>query len=129
MESNMNKTTKNHHLVMTKEQRAEYRAKTAETVRLKQEWAKANLRDDYADKLHWSSLASKYKITLPRWYEPATELKHIRKAMRKVGIEYKVYNDSLGFQYKEIGESNSDMPAYASVGLFLEWVDEYVKDK
>jgi len=66
---------------------------------------------------------------MPRWYEPATELKHIRKAMRKVGVEYKVYNDSLGFQYKEIGELNPDMPAYASVGLFLEWADEYVEDK
>lgn len=121
----MNTTTKNH-LVMTKEQRDEYRAKAAETVRLKQEWAKANLRDDYADKPHWSSLASKYKITMPRWYEPATELKHIRKAMRKVGVEYKTYNESLGFQYKEVGELNPDMPAYASVGLFLEWVDENI---
>jgi hypothetical protein len=49
--------------------------------------------------------------------------------MRKVGVEYKTYNESLGFQYKEIGELNPNMPAYASVGLFLEWWDEYVEDK
>lgn len=108
---------------MTAEERVNYRAKALETVRLKSLWAEEHLRQEYKDESHWRELASKYKVSMPRWYEPASETKYVVRAFRKVGLNVTDYSEAIGTALKDLAELNPDMPAWAMVGLALEYID------
>ena len=111
-------------LSQTPEERENNRLKGVQAKADKISWAKENLRDDYLDKPLWKELASKAGIRLPPYYAPATEIKYIKRFIKCVGKTPQDYNELLGFDYREIGELNPDMPAYAAVGLFLECAEE-----
>lgn len=108
---------------ITEEQRKEFRDKAAETLRLKSLWAEENLKQDYADESYWRELASKYKVTMPRWYISAQETKYVSRLFRTVGVPLQGYLDSTNTGLKEFAELNLNMPAWASVGLALEYIE------
>jgi hypothetical protein len=73
---------------------------------------------DYMDSNHWQELASKHKIRMPVYNEPATA-KGIRKYMRKVGID----NDTWKDHYTSVEyfvNNNPKWTLYGAVGLMLE---------
>lgn len=105
----------------TPEQRLEFQ-EAARIKRLEQiAYAEANLRRTFADEGHWRDLASKHGIRLPAWYIPGTDLKHIRRACRKLGIGSQGMRDCTGFSRAEdFAAANPAWPAFALVGLLLE---------
>jgi hypothetical protein len=88
------------------------------------------LRNDYADKSHWQTLAQRYGIRLPSWYTPGIEPKHVKRVFRKLNLDVALYVEAMGCgSLREMLQLNPSMPAYASVGLSLEWIDEHYPDK
>lgn len=108
---------------ITAEEREAFRQKAAETLRLKSLWAEENLKQDYADETYWRELASKYKVVMPRWYEPASETKYITRVFRATGIALQDYTEAINTGLKEFAELNPNMPAWVSVGLALEFIE------
>jgi hypothetical protein len=107
---------------MTEEQR--------EAVRLKrvadQEWAKQNIVLDRPDEPYWKAMASEKGIRMPQWHILGTEVKYIKRACKKLGIDVKEYTESTGFKtLKEFAETNHKFNAVAMVGLVI----EYAADK
>lgn len=103
---------------MSQEQREEVRLKRIAD----QEWAKENLKTDWADENYWRETASKYGLRLPGWWIPAREVKYIRRACKKVGVEVSDFIDSTGFNnLNQLAEANSGSTALSMVGLVLEF--------
>lgn len=107
------------HLVpMTEEQREQAKQKRV----VSQEYAKANLKTDYADESYWREIASKYKLTMPHWYIPASATKYIRRACKKTGVDMDKFIESTGFSnLNQLVNANSTWNAVAMVGLVLEF--------
>lgn len=107
------------HLVpMTDEQRKQAKQKRTDA----QEYAKANLKTDYADEPYWREIASKYKLTMPHWYIPASATKYIRRACKKTGVDIDNFIESTGFtNLNQLVNANSTWTAVAMVGLVLEF--------
>lgn len=86
-------------------------------------YAELNLRCSFADEHHWRELASKHGLILPRWYHPGTDLRHLRRAMRKLGVSPQDMRDYTGFSsVAAFANANHTWPAFALVGLLLEHV-------
>lgn len=108
---------------ITKEQREMYLEQARETKRLAEEYARANLRNDFPDINHWRRLASHYGIRLPLWYDRST--KAIRRALTKLGFTGEWVPEVTGFSsLKELMDANPSWPSYAFVGLVLESAHE-----
>lgn len=109
------------HLVpMTEEQREQIKQKRIAD----QEYAKANLKLDYADSGYWSEIASKYKLTMPHWYIPASATKYIRRACKKTGVDMDKFIESTGFSnLNQFVNANPTWTAVATVGLVLEFAE------
>ena len=111
---------------MTPEQRAENIEKARLAQAEKAAFNKANehlYKLEYMDSNYWAELASKYKIRMPTYNEPATA-KGIRKYMRKTGIS----NDVFKEHYTSVEyfiENNPRWTLAALTGLLLEIRDEY----
>lgn len=107
------------HLVpMTDEQRQAVKNKRISS----QEYAKVNLKTEYIDENYWRDTASKYGLRLPGWWIPSSEVKYIRRACKKVGIEVSDFIDSTGFSnLNQLAESNPTFTALSMVGLVLEF--------
>lgn len=111
-------------LNITPEQRLEYAAK-ASVAREKKKIDCANVRTEYADTNHWRELASKYGVRLPTAYFPASEIKYVKKAAKKVGLDVKEFVEFTGCKnLKEFASLNPNWSALAMVGLYLEFADE-----
>jgi hypothetical protein len=103
---------------MTEEQR--------EAIKLKrvadQEYARHHLKTEYMDHSYWADTASKYGIRLPGWWIPSSEVKYIRRACKKLGIEVSDFLSSTGFSnLNQLVENNSRFTALSMVGLVLEF--------
>ena len=72
---------------MTEEQRQQVKEKR-EAAQL---WANENLRDDFADETFWRSLSSEKGIRMPQRHVPGTEIKHLKRACKKLNIEVSVF--------------------------------------
>ena len=107
---------------MSDEQREEIRLKRISD----QEWAKENLILNHADENYWRTTASEKGLRLPQWHIAGTEIKYIKRACKKLGVDVKEYTESTGFKtLKEFAETNYKFNAVAQVGLVLEyWVDK-----
>lgn len=97
-----------------------------EVVRLKrltdQEYAKDNLILDRPDEPYWKAEASARGIRMPQWHILGTEVKYVKRACKKLGIDVKEYVESTGFKtLKEFAESNPKFNAVAMVGLAIEY--------
>ena len=90
--------------------------------------ANAHLIQDFSDENHWKSLASKYGVRLPRYYIANSETKYLKRLFKKVEIDIQEYLDACGVStLKQLVKLNPDYPAYAEIGLALEYVDEIKK--
>lgn len=108
---------------MTPEQREENRQKGVEVRKAKVELAKA-FKQEYADEDHWRMLASKYGVRLPQKHIHNSEVKYIKRACKKLGVDTKQYLDHCGANtLVGLVEMNTDYLAYAEVGLVLEYYD------
>lgn len=97
-----------------------------EAVRLKriadQEYAKEHLQLDRPDEAYWKSEASARGIRMPQWHILGTEVKYIKRACKKLGVDVKEYTESTGFKtLKEFAETNHKFNAVAMVGLAIEY--------
>ena len=97
-----------------------------EAVRIKrlvdQEWAKNNLKDDFADEPVWRALGSEYGVRFPQRHVPATELKYLKRTCKKLTLEISTFLESTGFTtLKQLVSANKTYPSWAFVGLILEF--------
>lgn len=87
--------------------------------------ANTHLKQDFSDLPHWKELASKYGFRLPSYYQPSTETKYLRRLFKKLNVDINEYIEACGVKgIKSLVNMNSSWPAYAEVGLALEWIDE-----
>lgn len=102
---------------------AKMMAKRSLEVRLeKQRWAQENLRQNFMDEPTWRELAKEYGMRLPAWYFPASETKLIKRALKNIGMNMEQFTRLLGFSsYQQFCNRNPDYPAYAVIGLLLEF--------
>jgi hypothetical protein len=106
---------------ITPEQRAQMQEK-ARIARDKKKEAGKNLRQDFSDEKFWRQTASDLGFRLPMSYVPASETKHLKRAMKKLGVDPKEWLEAEGFsRLTTFGNENPDWPAWAHVGLLLEW--------
>ena len=97
-----------------------------EAVRIKriddQEYAKENLILNRPDEAYWKSEASARGIRMPQWHILGNEVKYVKRACKKLGIDVKEYLESTGFKtLKEFAETNHKFNAVAMVGLVIEY--------
>lgn len=88
----------------------------------------AHLKNDFSDLPHWKELASKYGVRLPSYYQPSTETKYLRRLFKKVEMDIQEYLEACGVStLKQLVKLNPNYPAYAELGLALEYIDETKK--
>lgn len=88
-------------------------------------WAKENLRDDFADESFWRSLGSDKGIRMPQRHVPGSEIKHLKRACKKLNIEVSDFLESTGFaNLKQLVAVNKTWPSWALVGLILEYEND-----
>ena len=97
-----------------------------EEVRLKrvadQEYAKEYLILDRPDESYWKAEASTRGIRMPQWHILGSEIKYVKRACKKLGVDVKEYVESTGFKtLKEFAEANPKFNAVAMVGLAIEY--------
>lgn len=106
----------------------EQRKANLERARIaRQEKAEAGklLFHDFCDLPHWQKLAKKYGVRLPNSYIPNSDVKHLKKVIKKLGVDYKDYLEACGYSnFSQFHKDNPTWPLYAEVGLFLEHFDE-----
>lgn len=102
--------------VMTPEMAAQARAaREAKAAAFK---AKQHLLiPKFLDERHWKRLASHFGIRMPASYLPCSELKHARRAIRRLGFDYVEWFEERLTVFPKL---NPDWPAYAHIGLILE---------
>ena len=109
---------------ITPEQRAENLEK-ARRAREEKKKAGEHLKQDWMDEQHFRALASKYGVRLPLAYIPATEVKYIKRIMKKLEIDPKMWLEAEGYRtLGDFGKNNPTTPAWVHCGLLLEWWDE-----
>ena len=110
-------------LNQTPEQRADALAK----AKAARELLKANAhlyKQDFVDLPYWRTLATKHKITMPTYYQPA-DAKQGRKCLKKLGKGSEWLSENMGLiNAGKFFEMNPTWPAYAFMGLCLEQVEE-----
>ena len=90
--------------------------------------ANAHLIQTFSDENHWKSLASKYGVRLPRYYICNSETKYLKRLFKKVEIDIQEYLDACGVStVKQLVKLNPNYPAYAEIGIALEYIDEVKK--
>lgn len=106
---------------MTEEQREEIKQKRIEA----QEYAKANLKLDYADEKFWKDKGSELGIRFPGWWIKGSEVKYIRRACKKLGVDVNSFVESTGFSnLNQLVKVNSTWSAVGMVGLCIEFAIE-----
>ncbi len=91
-----------------------------------QEYARNNLKINYADQPHWVSLASKYNSKLPLWWKPASDVKYLRRIAKKANFDLNTFVESTGCStIKEWVNLNSNYTALGVAGSLLEFIEEY----
>lgn len=106
---------------MTEEQRAQAK----ETRQAKKILAEQTLKLEYADENHWASLASKYSVRLPVYYQPSSEIKYVRRIAKKLNIDINEFLSSTGYSnVKSLVLANPTWTARAICGVLLEFYDD-----
>lgn len=115
--------SKEHLVRMTDEQRQQAKEKRISD----QEYARQNYKTEYADEKYWRDAASKYNLRLPGWWLAGKEVKYMRRACKKVGVEISDFIDSTGFiNLNQLVANNPRFTALALVGLVLEYKESEI---
>lgn len=106
----------------TAEERAAALVKAKASQEAARKWADENLRQDFADANHWRELASAHGLRLPPRYIPGSSTKHLKRALKKLGVEVATYCRACGVSsLGALATMNPDWPAWAQVGMILEF--------
>lgn len=107
------------HLVpITEEQRELARLKRLED----QQYARDNLKTVYADEGFWRGKSSEWNMRMPNWWSKGSEIKYIRRACKKLGIDVKEFTESTGFSnLQQLAKNNPTYTAFGLVGLVVEY--------
>lgn len=109
---------------LTKEDRDEIRKK-GHASREAKKLAGESLRQDYADKIYHKDLGSMYGVRLPVSYLPNTDVKYLKRVIKKLGVDPKEYLEACGAKtFQGLAAMNENMTAHEEVGLFLEYYHE-----
>lgn len=109
---------------ITSEERLEMQQKSKASREAKK-LAAQNLKTDWLDLPHWRELASQANIRLPIQYAPASELKHLRKALKRLSIDPAKWCEVQGYKtLKGFANDNPEANAVLEVGLLLEYWGE-----
>lgn len=110
----------------TKEEMEEMRKK-GHASREAKKLAGESLRQEYADKIYHKDLASMYGLRLPVSYLPNTDVKYLKRAIKKLGVDPKEYLSACGaMTFQGLAAMNENMTAHEEVGLLLEYYHENV---
>jgi hypothetical protein len=111
----------NHLKVMSQEDREAI----AIARQIKKEYAEANYINSFSDEPYWRNLASYYDVRMPVRSAGPHETKYVRRIAKKVGVDIDLFVQSTGFNtLKAFCEANNNYPAWAIVGLYLEFSKE-----
>lgn len=111
-----------------KEMTQEQREAASIARQAKKAYAEANYIQSFGDEPYWRNLASSYDVRMPVRSAGPHETKYLRRVAKKVGVSLDEYVESTGFStLKAFCTANSRYPAFAIVGLYLEFVDEQKK--
>lgn len=111
---------------ITAEDMQQMRIKAKETKEAKKLWAEEHLIQDFGDdEVHWRTLASKAGIRMPAKYVPSSDVKYMKRALKKLNIEPKEWLEVEGYKtLKGFSDDNPTWPMYSWIGLLLEHIDE-----
>mgnify|MGYP003407679018 CR=1 FL=1 len=94
--------------------------KAAATRQAAQDFARKNLRLDFADAPHWRALAAKNGVRLPLWYLPTTAGR-LQRYAEGLGLSIEQIADATGCKsYRSLAGMNPTWPLFAHVGVLLE---------
>lgn len=103
----------------------EQREQSKETRQAKKLLAEQTLKLDYADENHWTTLASKYSVRLPVYYQPSSEIKYVRRVAKNLNIDINDFLASTGYtNVKSLAAANPTWSARAICGILLEFYDD-----
>ena len=112
---------------LTQEQREENKKKIEEKRKLLIQQSSI-LIQDFEDLPYWKSLASKYGIRLPAYYYPSTDIRVMRKYLKKLGINKDTLKEYLEYcgvnNLQELCSMNPTFPAYAEIGFAMEYLED-----
>ncbi|WP_246881599.1 hypothetical protein [Pseudomonas chlororaphis] len=94
--------------------------KAAATRQAAQDFARQNLRLDFADKAHWRELAGAWGFHLPAWYVTATGGRLGRYAERLGLTIHDVHAGTGCRSFRAFVQMNPTWPLFAHVGVLLE---------
>jgi hypothetical protein len=101
--------------------------KAEATRRAAQDYARKNLKLDFADAGNWRELAATADVRLPAWYLPATAGR-IQRYAEGIGLSIEQIADATGCKsYRSLAGMNPTWPLFAVVGLLLELATELKK--
>lgn len=90
-----------------------------------QDYARENLRLDFADASHWRELAAAAGFSLPAWYVTATGGK-VQGFAERLGLTiHDVYAATGCRSFRSFVEMNPTWPLFAHVGVLLELAAEH----
>lgn len=78
------------------------------------------LNQNFADEAVWRKLASHYDVVMPQWHLPASQTKHVKAIMKKLGLDSTWLRNHTQMSIKEFCDSFDNAPAWAVVGILLE---------
>jgi hypothetical protein len=113
---------KDYLLNLSPEERLAMREKTKATLDAKKLAGELLFKQDSDDVKLWKQLAAKAGVRLPQAYVPASEVKYIKKVLKKLDIPITEWLDvEQSKSLKEFSILNPTWGAQAHVGLLLEY--------
>lgn len=98
----------------------EQRKANLERARIaRQEKAEAGklLFHDFCDLPYWQKLAKKYGVRLPNSYIPNSDVKHLKKVIKKLGVDYKEYLEACGYSVEYYCEDRPCGNCYFKISI------------
>lgn len=111
---------------ITAEDMQQMRIKAKETKDAKKLWAEQNLIQCFGDdEVEWRTLASKAGIRMPAKYVPSSDVKYMKRTLKKLNIDPKEWLEVEGYTtLKGFSNDNPMWPMYGWIGLLLEYWEE-----
>lgn len=91
----------------------------------KKKYAEENYINEFKDEAYWRELASSFGVRMPLRFAGPLEMKYLKRAAKATKTNIDDFVESTGFNtLKGFCAANPKWPAYALVGVFLEWAQE-----
>ena len=101
---------------MTPEQREQMALDRAK----EQEWAREHLKLEWLDESYMRNLIAERNLKVAFWWKPASETKHLRRALKVVGKDSLWFKDVFCYNIAEYSKYNPRHPAWVAQAMILE---------